>query len=50
MIFAFVFRLVFRVKGRKILFEVSDATIKVNLSIFSRPSYVQLFWKHLVHI
>ena len=50
MIFAFVFRLVFRVKGRKILFEVSDATMKVNLSIFSRPSYVQLFWKHLVHI
>ena len=50
MIFAFVFRLVFRVKGRKILFEVSDTTMKVNLSIFSRPSYVQLFWKHLVHI
>ena len=50
MIFAFVFRLVFSVKGRKILFEVSDTTMKVNLSIFSRPFYVQLFWKHLVHI
>ena len=50
MIFAFVFRLVFRVKGWKILFEVLDETMKVNLSIFSRPSYVQLFGKHVVHV
>ena len=50
MIFAFVFGTVFRVKGWKILFEVPDATMKVNLSIFSRPSYVQLFWKHVVHV
>ena len=50
MIFAFVFRLAFRVKGWKILFEVLDATMKVNLSIFSRPSYVQLFGKHVVHV
>ena len=35
---------------RKILFDVPDATMKVNLSIFSRHSYVQLFWKHVVHV
>ena len=50
MIFAFVFRPVFRVKSWRILFEVHDATMKVNLSIFSRPSYVQFFWKHVVHV
>ena len=50
MVFAFVFGSVFRVKGWKILLEVPDATMKVNLSIFSRPSYVQLFWKHVVHV
>ena len=50
MTFVFVFGSVFRVKGWKILFEVPDATMKVNLSIFSRPSYVQLFWKHVVHV
>ena len=50
MIFAFVFRSVFRVKGWNNFFEVLDATMKVNLSIFSRPSYVQFFWRHVVHV
>ena len=50
MIFAFAFRSVFRVTGWNNSFEVLDATMKANLSIFSRPSYVQFFWRHVVHV